>query len=130
MFRNIIIAVAATATIGAATIGTADARDRYLRRHHNNHNGANVIIGLGGFGGGYGFNRGYYGDRFDRGYGYGNDYYGGYGGVGGYGFRDRFAGRFDDDFGPYCDTRRVKVKKWNRAHTRYVIKTKRIRSCY
>jgi hypothetical protein len=122
MLRKIIIAIAATATIGVATIGTAEAR--HHRRHH-----PNVIIGLGigGFGGGYG--NGYYGNGFDRGYGYRNGYYGG--GFGGYGFRDRFADSYaDDDFGPYCSWQRVKVKKWNRSHTRYVIVRKRVRSCY
>jgi hypothetical protein len=111
MLRKIILAIAATATIGVATMGTAEARHRH--RHHHN---------------GYGLGRGYYGDRFDRGFGYGNDYYGG---VYGYGFRDRFYDRYaDDDFGPYCNTRRIKVKKWNHAHTRYVIVRKRVRSCY
>lgn len=132
MLRKTILAIAATATLGVATLDTADARDRHIFRRH--HHGSNVIIGLGGFGAGYGFGRGFYGDRWDRdygynsGFGYGNDYYGG---TYGYGFRDRFYDRYaDDDFGPYCGVKRVKVKQWNRAHTRYVIKTKRIRSCY
>lgn len=117
MFKNIILAIVATASIGVATIDTAEARER---RHHNS--GVNVIIGFGGFGGGY------YGSQFDRDYyGYGNGYYGN-----GYGYRrhQRYNRLYADDYyEPYCGTRRVKVKKWNRSHTRYTIVRRRVSDC-
>jgi hypothetical protein len=114
MLKNIILAIVATATIGVASIDTAEARDRHHRRHH--HNGANLIIGFGGFGGGF------YGSQFDRDYyGYGNGYYG----------HRRYNRLYANDyFEPYCGTRRVKVKKWNRSHTRYTIVRRRVSDCY
>lgn len=59
-------------------------------------------LGLGGFGGGY----------------YGGGYYGG--GYGGY----------DDDYGSDCGWRWVNVKKWNKWHTAYIIKHKKVWNCY
>jgi hypothetical protein len=61
-------------------------------------------LGLGGFGGGY----------------YGGGYYGG-----GYG-----GGYYDDDYGSDCGWRWVNVKKWNHWHTAYIIKHKKVWSCY
>jgi hypothetical protein len=119
MFKKIFFAIVATACIGTATIGTAEARDG----HRHRHNRSNVIIEFGGFGGG-----GYYGNRFDRGFGYGSGYYGD-----GYGYRrhNRYNRLYADDyFEPSCGTRRIKVKQWNRAHTHYTIVRKRVRSCY
>ncbi len=111
MLKNIIIAIVATASIGVATIGTAEARDG--DRHYRNR--SNVIIqfgGYGGYNGGYGYN-----SQFDRDY---------YTGLRDYGYRNRYV---YDDFAPYCGTHRIKVKKWNRAHTRYTLVTKRVRDC-
>jgi hypothetical protein len=115
MYKKILFAIVTIASIGTATIGSAEARDR----HRHGHNRSNVIIEFGGFGGG-----GFYGNRFDRGYGYYGD---------GYGYRrhNRYNRLYADDyFEPNCGTRRIKVKKWNRAHTHYTIVRKRVRSCY
>ncbi len=108
MFKNIILAIVATASVGAATLGTAEARDG--ERHHRNR--SNVIIQFGGYGGGNGYN-----NQFDRDY---------YTGLRTYGYRNRYV---YDDFAPNCGTHRIKVKKWNRAHTRYTLVTKRVRDC-
>jgi hypothetical protein len=123
MLKKMLLAAIATTLIGAATLSSADASDRFRHRHHGG-SGVTVYFGSGG---------GFYGDRYDRHFGYPSRFYGdGYG----YGrrsfFRDRYA--FDgyrdyDDFGPICTTRRVKVKDWNRSHTRYKIVTRRIREC-
>jgi hypothetical protein len=121
MLKNIFVALVATATIGLTTMETAFAQhrgdDRFRHRHHNR---GNVVLQFGGFGDGY------YGSRFNDRYRYRNGFYGGYRP---YRFRDRYA--YDDygDFGPYCGTKRIKVKSWNRAHTRYKIVTRRVRSC-
>ncbi len=113
MIKKLIVAIVAAASIGTAMIGTADARDR---------NRANVIIEFGGFGGG----GGYYRNRSDRDYGYRSRYDDDYN----YGRRNRGYNRYVyDDFAPYCGTRRIKVKKWNRAHTRYTVVSRRVRSC-
>jgi hypothetical protein len=123
MLKKIFVALVATATIGLTTMDSAfaDRRgdDRFRHRHHNR---GNVVIQFGGFGG---YGDGYYGSR----YGYGNNFYGGYNGYRYNRFRDRYAYDDYDGYGSYCGTRRVKVKSWNRAHTRYRIVTKRIRSC-
>ena len=111
MLKNIIIAIVATASIGAASIGSAEARDG--NRHHRNH--SNIVIQFGGYGGGYG----YYNNQFDR------DYYTGLRSYG-YGHHNRYA---FDDFNSYCGTHRIKVKKWNNAHTRYKLVTKRVSDC-
>ena len=115
MFKNIIFAIVATAGIGAATIGAAEARDS----NHHRHNRSNVIIQFGGFGDS-GYN-----NQFDRDYGYRNNYYDDYG----YGRRHRFNQRYYDGYEPYCGTITIKVKKWNRSHTRYSLVKRRVKNC-
>lgn len=109
MMKKLIVAIVAATSLGTFMIGTAEASHRDYNQHHRDR--GNLIIEFGGFGGG-----GYYGDRFDRDYNYGRRYRG-------------YNQYVYDDYEPYCGTRRIKVKKWNRAHTRYSIVTRRVRSC-
>jgi hypothetical protein len=95
MLRKALITLAATAAIGTAMVGTAEAS-----HHHHNH----VIIGLGL--GGFGYGGGYYGGGYDNGY-YDNGYYGG-----------------------DCGWQWVNVKRWNYSHTHFIIKHKKVWSCY
>jgi hypothetical protein len=88
MLRKSLIALAATAAIGTAMVGTAEAK-----YHHHNHN-LNIDLGFGGYG-----------------YGYGNPYY--------------FA-----DYNDYCGWRVIKIKKWNNWQHQFVIKHKKVWSCY
>lgn len=117
MFKSIIYAIVATASIGVVSIGTAEARDHDRHRH----NRSNVIIEFGGFG------NGMYGSQFDRDYGYGNTYYGG---DYGYDQPRRYNRHYGYDYyQPNCGIRTIKVKKWNRSHTRYSLVKKRVRTC-
>jgi hypothetical protein len=121
MFRKLLVALVATASLGVATMASAEVSDRYRYRHHNN---GGVVIQFGGFNGGY------YGNRFEDRHRYRTRdrfYSGEYRSR--FRYRDRYAYDYDDDFGPACTTRRVKVKDWNRAHTRYRLVTKRVRTC-
>jgi hypothetical protein len=104
MLKNLIVAIVATVSVGTMAVGTAEAREL----HHRGN--VDVYLGFGGFGPGYGYGNGFYDD-----YGYNRHRY-----------RDRYA---YDDYQPYCGTQRIKVKKWNRSHTRYTIVTRRVRDC-
>ena len=99
MLRKTLIALAATAAIGTAMVGTAEA-------HHKHHLNIGIGLGFGGFGGcGYGYSCGYpayYGGGYDDGYYQGGD----------------------------CGWQWINVKKWNHWHTHYIIKHKKVWSCY
>lgn len=98
MLRKTLIALAATAALGTAMVGTAEA--------HHHHSGLIIGLGLGGFGYGGGYGGGYYGGGYGDGY-YGGDYYGG-----------------------DCGWQWIKVKRWNYSHTRFIIRHKKVWSCY
>ncbi len=53
--------------------------------------------------------------------------FGGFGGYGGYG------GGYDPGYGYYdedCGWQWVKYKKWNKWHTKFIIKKKKVWTCY
>jgi hypothetical protein len=50
----------------------------------------------------------------------------GYGGFGGYGYGSPYYADYDD----YCGWRVIKIKKWNKWQHQFVIKHKKVWSCY
>jgi uncharacterized membrane protein len=101
MLRKTLIALAATIAVGTAMVGTAEA-------HHHRHTNLTIGLGLGGFGYGGGY--------------YGGGYYGGGYGDGGY---------YDDGYsGGDCGWQWINVKRWNYSHTHFIIKHRKVWSCY
>jgi hypothetical protein len=96
MLRKTLIALAATAALGTAMVGTAEA-------HHHHHSSLVIGLGLGGFG---------YGGGYGGGYGYDGGYYG------------------DDSYAGDCGWQWINVKKWNYSHTHFIVKHKKVWSCY
>ncbi len=102
MFRKAFISLAAAATLAVGSIAMTSAADA-KHRHHRHHHG-HVSLGFFPF-------MGYPGYGYGYGYGY-PAYYDNY-----YAYED-------------CGYRRVKVKKWNKAHTRRIIVYKKRWICY
>jgi hypothetical protein len=84
----------------AATAAIGTAMASTAEAHHRRHH-TNIIIGLGGFGYGGGY-----------GYGYGSPYYD--------------SGYYGDD----CGWRRVNVKRWSNHYHHFVIKHRKVWTCY
>jgi hypothetical protein len=111
MFHKTCLLLTALAAVSLAPVGSAQARDHsrhhnsyefYPRNHHHS-GGVDIGIGLGGFG----YN------RFNDGY------------------FDSYADRYADEgyYAQDCGWTWVKAKKWNRTHTRFVLRSKRIWDC-
>jgi hypothetical protein len=89
------------ALAATAAIGTAMASTAEAHHRHRHH--TNIIIGLGGFG---------YGGGYGYGYGYGSPYYN--------------SGYYGGD----CGWRRVNVKRWSNHYHHFVIKHRKVWTCY
>jgi hypothetical protein len=88
------------ALAATAAIGTAMASTAEAHHHHNK---IIIGVGLGGFG---------YGGGYGGGYGYNGGYYS------------------DNYYGGDCGWQWVNVKKWNKWHTGFIFKHKKVWSCY
>jgi hypothetical protein len=85
----------------AATAAIGTAMASTAEAHHRHRHHTNIIIGLGGFGYGGGY-----------GYGYGSPYYN--------------SGYYGGD----CGWRRVNVKRWSNHYHHFVIKHRKVWTCY
>ena len=88
------------AAAAALTTLGAGANAEEMWRHHRHHNGVNIGIGIGGFGPHY-YNNGFYDNGF-----------------------------YDDNYGQACGWEWRNVKRWNSTHTRFLVRHKKVWSCY
>ena len=100
MFRKAFISLVATAALAAGTISLTSAAEAN-HRHHRHH--SSITLGFSPFFGypGYGYDYGY-----------------------------RYPSYYDDYGDEDCGYRRIKVKRWNRAHTHRIVVFKKRWVCY